>query len=137
MGGKAKKTIFHEVIKSPEHMEEVIARTEGGPIAIVDCHLAWCGPCEPMVPNYASLWFSYDEPETRLSFWHLPEEHIPEEQLKARVVLIFKNKRSSNNIDNYRPISLTNSIHKIFTAILRKRLAEHIDPALQKNSIRL
>ena len=29
-------------------------------------------------------------------------------------------------------ISLTNSIYKIFTAILQKRLAEHIDPYLQK-----
>lgn len=86
MGGKAKKTIFHESIKSPEHMQEVIDRTDGGPIAIVDCHLSWCGPCEPMIPNYASLWFSYDEPETRLSFWHLPEEQIPED-LKPKLTL--------------------------------------------------
>ena len=62
------------------------------------------------------------------------EELIPEEQLKARVVLIFKNKGSSHYIDNYRPISLTNSIYKIFTAIIQKRLAEKNDDKLQKHN---
>ena len=80
MGGKAKKTIFHETIKSPEQFEEVIAMTEnGGPIAIIDCHLDWCGPCHPMTPNYQTLWFSYDEPATRLSFWQCVEENLTEE----------------------------------------------------------
>ena len=87
MGGKAKKTIFHETIKSPEHFQEVIDRTEaGGPIAIIDCYLAWCGPCEPMVPNYQTLWFTYDEPEKRLSFWQCPEECLPDD-LKAKMAL--------------------------------------------------
>ena len=45
------------------------------------------------------------------------EEEIPEEQLKARIVLIFKNKGNSN----YRPIALTNSMYKIFTAIIQKK----------------
>ena len=53
MGGKAKKSIFHEVIKSAEQYEEVVERTENnGPLAIIDTHLSWCGPCETMVPNY-------------------------------------------------------------------------------------
>ena len=60
------------------------------------------------------------------------EEEIPLEQLKARAVLIFKNKGNSNDIDNYRPISLTSSLYKIFTAILQERLEEQIDPYLQK-----
>ena len=59
-------------------------------------------------------------------------EKVPAEQLRSRIVLIFKNKGSSNNIDNYRPISLTNSIHKIFAAIIQKRLSDQIDPYLQK-----
>ena len=87
MGGKAKKTIFHETIKSPEHFQEVIDKSEaGGPIAIIDCYLAWCGPCEPMVPNYQTLWFTYDEPEKRLSFWQCPEECLPDD-LKAKMAL--------------------------------------------------
>ena len=90
MGGKAKKMIFHESVKGPEHLEEIIAITEnGGPIAIIDAHLSWCGPCEPMIPNYQTLWFSYDEPETRLSFWHLTEENMPED-LKEKLKLDVK-----------------------------------------------
>ena len=60
------------------------------------------------------------------------EEEIPEEQLRARIVLIFKNKGNSNDIDNYRPIALTNSMYKIFTAIIQKRLCAQMDEHLQK-----
>ena len=63
-------------------------------------------------------------------WWNL--EEIPEDQLKARVVLIFKNKGSSNEISNYRPTSLTNSISEIFTAIIQRRLSAKIDDRLQK-----
>ena len=59
-------------------------------------------------------------------------EEFPEEHLKARIVLIFKNKGSSSNIDNYRPIALTNSIYKIFTASIQKRIAAQIESFLQK-----
>ena len=86
MGGKQKKTIFHETIKSPEQFQQVVEGTENGPIAIIDCYLSWCGPCEPMVPNYQTLWFSYDEPEKRLSFWQCPEESLPED-LKSKMAL--------------------------------------------------
>ena len=63
--------------------------------------------------------------------WWL-EEEIPEEQLSARIVLIFKNKGNSNDIDNYRPIALTNSMYKIFTAIIQRRLCAQMDQHLQK-----
>ena len=90
MGGKAKKVKFHDDIKSPEQFQEIIDKSENnGPIAVIDCHLSWCGPCAPMIPNYQTLWFSYDEPETRLSFWHCNEENIPED-LKAKVQLEVK-----------------------------------------------
>ena len=45
------------------------------------------------------------------------EETVPEDQLQARIVLIFK-KGNTRNIDNYRPISLLNAMYKIFAAIL-------------------
>ena len=117
MGGKAKKTIFHETIKGPEHFEEVMQRTEGGPIAIIDCYLSWCGPSEPMVPNYQTLWYSYDEPETRLSFWQCPEENLPEdlkEKLKLTVTpryLIYANGKKACEIDGAKYNELVDGIN--------------------------
>ena len=59
------------------------------------------------------------------------KEYIPDEVLTARVVMIFK-KGDTSYLGNYRPISLTNSIYKIFTAIVQKRLASTLDKHLQK-----
>ena len=56
---------------------------------------------------------------TILNHWW-NEEDIPEEALKARVVLLYK-KGATSDIENYRPISLLNSMVKIFAAILKKR----------------
>merc|ERR1711924_293644 len=58
-------------------------------------------------------------------------EKIPEDQLKARVVLILK-KGDSSTWGNFRPISLLNSTYKIIAALIRKRLSDTIDPFLQK-----
>ena len=63
------------------------------------------------------------------------EENIEEEDLKARVVLIFK-KGDSNKFENYRPISLLNTLYKIFAAILQRRISKTLDRHLQKNTIR-
>ena len=52
------------------------------------------------------------------------------EMLKARVVLIYK-KGDTNNFDNYRPISLLNSLYKMFAAILQRRIASVLDNDLQ------
>ena len=59
------------------------------------------------------------------------EDHIPEELVPSRVVLIFK-KGNSNNLENYRPISLLSSVYKIFAAILQKQIEETIDCKLQR-----
>jgi len=59
------------------------------------------------------------------------EENIEEEDLKARVVLIFK-KGDSNKFENYRPISLLNTLYKIFAAILQRRISRTLDRHLQK-----
>ena len=65
-----------------------------------------------------------------LNHWWV-EEEIPEETLRARVVLIYK-KGDTSLYENYRPISLLNTTYKVFAAILKMRLAEGLDQWLQK-----
>ena len=59
------------------------------------------------------------------------EENIEAEELKARVVLIFK-KGDSNKFENYRPISLLNTLYTFFAAILQRRISRTLDRHLQK-----
>ena len=65
-----------------------------------------------------------------INIWWESQE-LPEEQLRARVVLIYK-KGDTSKYENYRPISLLNSMYKIFAAIVQKRLAKTLDKHLQK-----
>ena len=58
-------------------------------------------------------------------------EHIPEDVLRARVVLIFK-KGDKEDLANYRPISLLNTIYKVLAAIVQDRIATKLDKFLQK-----
>ena len=59
------------------------------------------------------------------------EEDIPTETLKARVVLIYK-KGDTSKYENYRPISLLNTIYKIYAGIIQKRLAKTLDGQLSQ-----
>ena len=56
---------------------------------------------------------------------------IPEEVTQANVILLYK-KGDKNNLANYRPISLLNSIYKILTAILQKRISTVLEKYLQR-----
>eukprot|EP00973_Karenia_brevis_P035103 4843325-Karenia_brevis.AAC.1 len=56
---------------------------------------------------------------------------IPEQELIARVVLIYK-KGDSSDCNNYRPISLLNTMYKILAAALKHRIALGLDKHLQK-----
>ena len=56
---------------------------------------------------------------------------MPEEALKARVVLIYK-KGDASLCENYRPISLLNTVYKILASIIHKRIEDGIDHALQE-----
>ena len=62
-------------------------------------------------------------------WWHT--EEIDDEIMKAKVVLIFK-KGDKEDLGNYRPISLLNTIYKMLAAILQKRVATGIDKHMQK-----
>ena len=57
-------------------------------------------------------------------------EDITEEELQARVVLIYK-KGDTNKYENYRPISLLNTLYKLFAAILQRRISKTLDKHLQ------
>jgi hypothetical protein len=65
-----------------------------------------------------------------LNKWWVSEE-LPNEMNDARIVLIFK-KGSTSNLENYRPISLLNTMYKIFAAIVQNRLADKLDKHLQR-----
>ena len=56
---------------------------------------------------------------------------IPPETLQARIVMIYK-KGDTSKMENYRPTALLNSTYKIYAAIIQRRLADQLDPYLQK-----
>ena len=56
---------------------------------------------------------------------------FPKHKLDAYVASIFK-KGDPKKQENYRPISLLNSIYKIYTAIMQKRIAAAIDDKIQE-----
>ena len=57
-------------------------------------------------------------------------EDIREEDLRARVVLIYK-KGDTNKFENYRPISLLNALYKIIAAVMQTRISNTLDRHLQ------
>ena len=71
-----------------------------------------------------------EEIRSILNLWW-EEESIPTETLRARVVMIYK-KGDTSKYENYKPISLLNSMYKIYTAIVQKRLSAKLDKHLQK-----
>ena len=56
----------------------------------------------------------------------LEKEEIPKQWEVAEIMLIYK-KGKRNNIENYRPISLTSNVCKIFMKIMKNRLYNQLD----------
>ena len=56
---------------------------------------------------------------------------IPKDWKQARIVCIYKNKGSPSLPENYRPISLLNTLYKFYASILQARLAERHDKHLR------
>ena len=55
--------------------------------------------------------------------------HVPIDLCEARVVPIYK-KGGIDDPSNYRPISLLNSLYKIFASLVRSRMQQAVDPKL-------
>ena len=73
------------------------------------------------------------------NWWN--EEHIEESEQQALVVLIYR-KGDDNKFENYRPISLLNTLYKMFAALLHIRISEALDrphtkkqPGLRKTKV--
>ena len=66
-------------------------------------------------------------PALRLTFqrWWSTKEVQPE-LTHAKLISIFK-KGDPHNLENYRPISLRNTMYKLYVIILRNRLSEGLD----------
>ena len=89
------------------------------------------GPDE--VPN--EVWLLLDETnlQTLLDLYNHSWDSgtIPQEWAEAIVVSIYKGKGADTEPANYRPISLLNTVYKIYAAMLQKRLSAHIEPRLR------
>ena len=57
--------------------------------------------------------------------------NIPREETQARIFLLFK-KGNTTKFENYKPISLLNSLYKLFARIIHKRISQTLDKHLQK-----
>ena len=57
--------------------------------------------------------------------------YIPKEWKLANVVPVYK-KGSKSNVDNYRPISLTCLVMKVFERIVKDELLKHVGPHLDQ-----
>ena len=89
------------------------------------------GPDE--IPN--EVWLLLDDTnlQTLLDLYNHTWDSgtIPQEWAAAIVVSIYKGKGADTEPANCRPISLLNTIYKIYAAMLQKRLSAHIEPRLR------
>ena len=77
MPPKPQKQIVFK-IESPEAFTELTA-AENPRLLVIDFHLAWCGPCNIIEQNYRSLYFAYENAESRIAFYNAEQAAIPQE----------------------------------------------------------
>ena len=113
--GPKKRTKFHEDVADEDQWHKIVNEEEQR-LVVVDVFLDWCGPCQCMIANYPGIWFKYDDPEVRISFWHANEKVLPQElkeQLKLDVsprFLIYHKGELKQEIKGARYVDLENAI---------------------------
>ena len=92
-------------------------------------------PGPDSVPNELFLLFDRDLEIELLAFYNkvLLNGIVPDDWKEATVVSIFKGKGADTEVENYRPISLLNTVYKIFAAMLQSRLATLSEAKLRQN----
>jgi len=58
---------------------------------------------------------------------------LPEQWGLAEIVYLYKNKGDRQEVSNYRPISLTSAVGKLYTKVLLHRIQPKVEAALSKN----
>uniref|UniRef100_A0A182NPV3 Reverse transcriptase domain-containing protein n=1 Tax=Anopheles dirus TaxID=7168 RepID=A0A182NPV3_9DIPT len=77
--------------------------------------------------EFYEMFFDITHEELNLIINDAINKKIPEEFTKGIIVLIRKQKQSKTDIESLRPITLINADYKIFSRILKTRLAHVID----------
>jgi len=128
-GTRDKRTIVQKTENEYNAQDITLAELEAA-IRRVKRHEA-AGPDEIPMESYKEM--NADNKNKVLQilkkWWN--NEDMPEEMLRARVVMIYK-KGDTNKYANYRPISLLNSMYKLFATVLQKRIADKLDRQLQE-----
>mmetsp|Transcript_17162 Transcript_17162/g.15151 ORF Transcript_17162/g.15151 Transcript_17162/m.15151 type:complete len:87 (+) Transcript_17162:46-306(+) len=52
---------------------------------VVDIHLTWCGPCQVMVPNFRTMFFSYDDAVKRLEIFTMDSAEITDKAVQEAI----------------------------------------------------
>ena len=104
------------------------------PISLFDCkkHLKRLNKNKPLGPSNIPAWALKDclnllaEPLCFMINAFIEEGKFPEHLKQAHVIPIYK-KGDNEDPDNYRPISITSSLAKVFEQILREQMNEYLE----------
>ena len=77
--------------------------------------------------NNENMWIICDI----LNKWFMDGEDPHDSVWEARIALIYK-KGDTENLENYRPIALLNTIYKIYAAVLKSRLEQGLEKHIRK-----
>lgn len=77
MPPKAAKQILFK-IDTPEQYAEITS-AENSRLVVIDLHLAWCNACQIMEQNYRSMYFAYENADSRIAFYTAAEDAIPQD----------------------------------------------------------
>mmetsp|Transcript_1996 Transcript_1996/g.3533 ORF Transcript_1996/g.3533 Transcript_1996/m.3533 type:complete len:117 (+) Transcript_1996:28-378(+) len=116
MGGKKAVREIVFPITSYEEYQSIITN-ETDKVFVIDYHLEWCGPCQVIEPSFRSIFFSIEEPDSRIAFHTLNIDLLPKEEsdlLDLDAKPLFRVFKNSGNQGEVRGVKV-NEIHAIIT----------------------